>query len=142
MNSLYGANFGPLFGSCILGSGDAAAAACGKDWLAFDYCRFAVCEPLCPVTMADLFSNSTTTPADVADFVTCLKAAEAGACNQYEMKAQTDCAAVINDAGTDPVSKCNTLLNLDDNEIDGSKPTAASQTALIGAVCGGADAGL
>jgi len=65
-----------------------------------------------------------------------------GACAQYITAAQSDCGKIQNDAGTDAVSKCFDLFNLDEGFVDGGKPTATQQAAAIASVCGGADAGI
>ena len=47
----------------------------------------------------------------------------------------------MNAQGTDPVSKCNALTNVDDGVPDAGTATAAQEQDLIGLICGGVDAG-
>jgi hypothetical protein len=133
--SLYGVNFGPNFGGCIIGA-DPAGKQCGLDAMALQACELAVCLPLCAVPEAD--ENS---PTAFNDFETCQTAADKGACSKYLSAEQTDCGKIVTDAGKDPVSKCADLYNLDVGLVDGGKPTGAQQADLIGLICGGADAG-
>ena len=132
-------NLGPNLGACVAGADKSATGqACGKALMTLNACEFAVCLPVCPVSGINSNNPSTT---DIDAFFSCNQAADMGACATYVTALQTACATEVNDAGTGVYDKC---LALTDQNIglDGSPAaTAASNSAAIGLVCGGADAG-
>jgi len=134
--SIYGVNFGVNFGGCVIGADPVGGLKCGQDIMAQEACEFAVCLPLCAVTQA-----ASMTQAGFNDFSTCVAAADKGACATYVTAQDTDCKALVNDAGTGPYDKCANLYNLDEGFVDGGKPTTTTEANLIGLICGGSDAG-
>ena len=134
-STLYGVNIGANFGGCVIGADPVAGKKCGLDGMAAVACELAVCLPLCAVPFADA-NNSGAFDAISA----CFNAADSGACSPYINAQSTDCKALIKDGGSDPVSKCESLYNIDQG-LDGGTATAIQQADLLGLVCGGVDAG-
>ena len=134
--SLYLVNIGANFGGCVVGADPVAGRTCGLAAMAVEACEFAVCLPLCPVPEADVNN-----PGAFNDLVACTKAADNGACASYIATETSACQAIVNAQGTDPVSKCNVLTNVDNGVPDAGTATAAQEEDLIGLICGGVDAG-
>jgi len=133
-------NAGFNFGACVLATGDANAKACGIDDLTVTACLFSVCLPLCAIPAAEL-NNPTSTTYAALNACEDAAASTGGACASYIAKEKTDCAVGRVDGGTDPISKCLALYDRD-SDFDAGSSTAASESQIIGAVCGGIDAGL
>jgi len=129
--SAYEVNAGPNAGGCVMAADPAKGTACGMDLMALNACEFAVCLPLCAIPQSS---------TDFSSLQNCTSAVDTGACASYLAKAKADCAGESTATGTGPYDKCIALINQDINQGDAA-PTATSESALIGLLCGGADAG-
>lgn len=129
--------YGPNLGGCVMGADKSAAGqACGKDIMAVTACELATCLPLCPVA-----NTAPLNQAQVSAFLACTHTVDEGACQSYVTSANTDCAGESNASGTGPLDQCSALISQDEGRSADAANTAASNSALIGLLCGGNDAG-
>jgi hypothetical protein len=135
----YGINEGGCIYAAAKAAGNATVEKCGLDIMAINACELALCAPVCPVAISDAGALNTD---QVNALVSCLEDVQNGAaCQTFITAYETDCEGAYPEAGNGIGQQCDALLNQDEGADGSPVATEASQAALLGIICGGADAG-